>query len=105
MDAKKEALAKTIAILTSVTPETTLGKFLDFCLEAQVLKSVSGKTPLAMAMEFIEDPTKIAYWAQEIMGADGEFKTEQWQALGNMDIKDPDKFLAELWEELEAIEV
>ena len=105
MDAKKEALVKTIAILTSVTPETTLGKFLNFCLEAQVIENIAGKTPLEAAIEFIEDPSKISYWAQEIMGADGDFKAEQWQALGNMDLKDPDKFIAELWAELETIEI
>lgn len=56
MNKKKAALAKTIAILLSVTPETPLGKFLRLCLETKVDLEIAGETPLEIAREFIDRP-------------------------------------------------
>ncbi|MGV2829623.1 hypothetical protein [Myxosarcina sp. GI1(2024)] len=105
MDEKKAALTKAIAILLSVTPETTLGKFLALCLEAKVDEDIAGETPLAVAQNFIDKPTSLPYWTQEIICADGELKPEEWKALGEMQITDTDAFLASLWSELETIDI
>lgn len=105
MDEKKAALTKAIAILLSVTPATTLGKFLALCLEAKVDREIAGESPLAVAENFINKPTSLPYWTQEIICADGELKPEEWKALGEMKITDTDKFLEDLWAELEAIDL
>lgn len=105
MNEKKAALVKTIAILLSVTPETTLGRLLKLCLEAKVDREISGKTSLQIAKEFVADPYCLPYWTQEVVGADGEFKTEEWKALGKLGITNIDEFLEALWAELEDIDV
>lgn len=105
MDEKKVALTKAIAILLSVTPETPLGKLLKLCLEAKVDQKIAGKTSLQIAQEFIADPASLPYWTQEVIVADGEFKAEEWQALGELGITDTNKFLDAIWAELEEIDV
>lgn len=105
MEEKKAALTQAIAILLSVTPETTVGKLLKLCLEAKVDKAIAGKTSLQMAQEFVNKPDSLAYWTQEIVGADGEFKAEEWQALGELGITDTDQFLAAWEQELDKIDL
>ena len=89
----------------SVTPETPLGKLLKLCLEAKVDPTVSGKTALQITQEFIDNPTSLPYWTQEIIGADGEFKIEEWQALGELGVTDTEKFLDVMWQELDNIKL
>ncbi|MGD1919072.1 MAG: hypothetical protein ACFCAD_09355 [Pleurocapsa sp.] len=105
MEQQKAALTKAIAVLLSVTPETPVGKLLKLCLEAKVEEQVAGKTSLQMAQEFIDKPDSIAYWMQDVIGADGEFKAEEWQALGELGITDTEQFLKDFWAELEGIEL
>ena len=105
MDAKKAALIKTIAILLSITPETPLGQFLRLCLEAKVDQKIAGETPLEVAQEFVNNPSSLSYWAEEIICADGEIKEEQWQALEGLEIQDLDKFLDAFWAEFEKIDL
>lgn len=105
MDEKKAALTKAIAILLSVTPETPVGKLLKLCLESKVDPEIAGKTSLQMAQEFIDKPNSLPYWTQEVIGADGEFKAEEWQALGELGITDIDKFLSDFWAELAKIDL
>ena len=105
MDEKKAALTQAIAILLSVTPETTVGKLLKLCLESKVDKAIAGKTSMQMAEEFVNQPDSSAYWMQEVIGADGEFKAEEWQALGELGITDTDKFLNDFWTELDKIDL
>ena len=105
MDEKKVALTKAIAILLSVTPETPVGKLLKLCLESKVDREIAGKTSLKMAQEFIDKPDSLAYWTQEVVGADGEFKAEEWQALGELGISDTEQFLNAFWTELEKIDL
>ena len=103
MEENKAALTKAIAILLSVTPETPIGKLLKLCLESKVDREIAGKTSLKMAQEFIDKPDSLAYWTQEVVGADGEFKAEEWQALGKLGITDTEQFLNAFWAELEKI--
>ena len=101
----KEALTKTIALLLSVTPQTPLGKLLKLCLEAKVDREIADKTSLQMAQEFIAQPSSLPYWTQEVMGADGEFKAEEWQALGELGLTNTEEFLTVFWQELEKIDL
>ncbi|MBE9048105.1 hypothetical protein IQ255_27545 [Pleurocapsales cyanobacterium LEGE 10410] len=94
-----------MAILLSVTPETPVGKLLKLCLESKVDREIAGKTSLKMAQEFIDKPNSLAYWTQEVVGADGEFKAEEWQALGELGILDTEQFLDAFWTELEKIDL
>ena len=105
MKDNKEALTQTIAILLSATPETSLGKLLKLCLEAKVDREIAGKTSLQMAQEFIAQPSSLPYWTQDVMGADGEFQAEEWQALGELGLTDTDQFLKAFWQELEKIDL
>jgi len=105
MKENQEALTKAIALLLSTTPETSVGKLLKLCLEAKVDRAIAGKTSLQMAQEFTEKPSNLPYWMQDVIGADGEYKSEEWQALGEMGVKDTDEFLAAFWEELAKIDL
>ena len=102
---EKTAFVKATALLLSVTPETPVGKLLKLCLEAKVDKAIAGKTPLQMAQEFIDKPDSLPYWMQEVIGADGEFKAEEWQALGELGMTDTEQFLDAFWTELEKIDL
>jgi len=105
MDKNKTALTQTIAILLSITPETPLGKFLRLCLETKVDAEIAGQSPLEVAAEFIADPTSLPYWSEELICADGEVKDAEWQALEELEINDPEKFLKILFKELENIQL
>lgn len=105
MKEKKVALTKAIAILLSVTPQTPVGKLLKLCLESKVDSEIAGKTSLQMAQEFIDKPDSLPYWTQEVVGADGEFKAQEWQALGELGITDTEQFLDAFWAELEKIDL
>ena len=105
MNEKKAALTKTIAILLSVTPETPLGKFLRLCLETKVDLEIAGETPLEIAREFIDKPSSLPDWADEVICADGEVKDGEWEAMDELGIEDLDKFLTALWAELEEIDL
>ena len=52
----KQLLAYTMACLLSTTPETTLGKLLNFCLAAKIEPQNSGKTVLNFAEDLLEHP-------------------------------------------------
>ena len=105
MDEQKTALTKAIAILLSVTPETPVGKLLQLCLEAKVEEKIAGKTSLQMAKEFVDKPENLPYWMQDVIGADGEFKAEEWKALGELGLTDTEQFLNAFWQELEKINI
>ena len=64
----------------------------------KVDKAIAGKTSMQMAEEFVNQPDSSAYWMQEVIGADGKFKAEEWQALGELGITDTDKFLKDFWD-------
>jgi len=51
----------------------------------------------------MEDPSKLPYWTQDVMGLDLDYTTEEWKALGEMGIKDAEGFMATLWQELEKL--
>ena len=58
-----------------------------------------------MAKEFVDQPENLAYWMQDVIGADGEFKSEEWKALGELGLTDTEQFLNAFWQELEKINI
>lgn len=103
MDHKQAALTKTIAILLSVTPETTLGSFLNVCLAAQVKPETSGTSPLAMAQQCLE----IGYysmitWINDVIDADGYYTHEEDEAWYRC-LETPDMFSDFILSELQSI--
>ena len=105
MNKNQEALTKTIAMLLSTTPEEPLGKFLELCLETKVDVKVSGRSPIQAAKEFMANPAALSDWMEGLIYADGEVNYEEWDALQELNLEDPESFLEELWAELEKIEL
>lgn len=105
MNDNKELLTKTIAILLSTTPETSLGKFLKLCLETKVDEKIAGKSPSKAAQDFIANPASLADWSEGLIYADGDVSYEEWDALQELDLQDPEGFLEELWSELAQVSV
>ena len=101
---KKQLLAETMAFLLCTTPETTLGKLLNFCLAAKVESRNSGKTPLAFAEELLAHPEKLASWISEVIDSDGEYSVDEMVALSEMRLKDPQQFMGLLLNELKALD-
>ncbi|MEH1897631.1 hypothetical protein CDG77_29870 [Nostoc sp. 'Peltigera membranacea cyanobiont' 213] len=101
MKLDKFVLAQNMAFLISIPPESNLAKLLAFCLTTKAGKNTPGTKILEMTYDLIENPSKLPYWTQDIMGQDLDYTTEEWKALANMGIKDANDFMATLWQELE----
>ncbi|MBT9316337.1 hypothetical protein [Leptothoe spongobia] len=99
MSPNQEAVTIAIAVLLSTTPETRLGQLLKVCLAAKVDGDVNAK-----AKELFKDTDNLAHWVQEVIGDDGQYTPDEWQALGEMDLLDNvEKFVAGLLTEVEAL--
>lgn len=103
MDDRKQLLAQTMALLMSTTPETTLGRFLNFCLATKVETAIAHKTPFELAEELMEHPEKLTSWISEAIDSDDNYTVDEMVALSDMHIQNPHKFMDELWGELERI--
>lgn len=99
MSPNQEAVTTAIAVLLSTTPDTHLGQLLKVCLAAKVEDDVKAK-----AQALFQDTGNVAHWVQEMIGDDGQYTTDEWQALGEMDLLDNvEEFVAELLKEVEAL--
>lgn len=79
---KQAVLVKTIAILLSVTPETTLGAFLNVCLAAKVQPETGNGTALEMAQKAILDGyNDLLPWINKVIEMDGRYTYEEDDAL------------------------
>ncbi|MEM1367004.1 MAG: hypothetical protein AAGG02_03110 [Cyanobacteria bacterium P01_H01_bin.15] len=105
MDEKKQLLAQTMAVLMTTTPETNLGKLLNFCLSVKVVSSIAGKSPVTLAAELIENPTRIDRWLQEAIEGDANYSVDEMVALTDLGLNDPQKFFEQLWAELNELEL
>ncbi len=56
---------------------------------------------LTTTCELMEDPSKLAYWTQDIMGLDLNYSSEEWKMLGEMGINNAEEFMVTVWQELE----
>ncbi len=96
----RSPVANAIAVLLSTTPDHPLGKLLNLCLYAKVDSNVSDK-----AEEFLSDPSRVAYWVQEVIGSDEKYTPKECQALGDMELFDVDSYVGELMKEIEALDL
>ena len=109
MYTQKLLLAQAMALLMSTTPETTLGKLLNFCLAAKVDPSVAGKSPRAFAEDLLTEPVKFSAWIQAVVDSDDDYSVDEMLAISEIHLKDTqqfsDRFMNKLWAELSALDV
>ncbi|MDJ0555797.1 MAG: hypothetical protein QNJ68_15410 [Microcoleaceae cyanobacterium MO_207.B10] len=105
MESQKHLLAKNMAFLMLVAPDSNLAKLLRFCLATRVTGENSGKIAEDMSRELMEKPSNLPYWTQDVMRIDSKYTTEEWEALGKMDLKDTQEFINQLWQELESLDL
>jgi len=94
------AIVNAIAVLLSTTPDHPLGKLLRLCLFAKVDSNVSAK-----AKELFEDPSRVAYWVQEVIGSDDKYTPEECLALGDMELFDVESYVGDLIKEIEGLKL
>ena len=83
MSPNQEAVATAIAVLLSTTPDHRLGQLLKVCLAAKVDGDAKGK-----ALELLQDTGNLAHWLQDVIGDDGQYTPDEWEALGNIELLD-----------------
>ncbi|MEO0537038.1 MAG: hypothetical protein AAF215_24665 [Cyanobacteria bacterium P01_A01_bin.123] len=105
MSERTRVLAETMALLMSTTPDTKLGKLLNFCLATKVDAAIAGKTPLEMAQALIMQPEQISAWITAAIDGDDDYTVEEMVALADMGLKDAEKFMDDLWVELDNIDL
>lgn len=111
MNSEKLLLAQNMAFLIAIPPDSNLAKLLKFCLSTKIRSNPANPSDiahteiLASVRELMDKPSDLAYWTQKIMGLDLDYTSKEWESLGEMDIKDPTKFMAQVWEELESLEL
>ena len=101
MKLDKIVLAETMAFLISVPPESKLAKLLTFCLATKVRDETGRGNILKITYELMQNPSNLPYWTQEIMGSNFDYTSKEWEALGEMNIKNTEEFMNSLWQELE----
>ncbi|MEL7502308.1 MAG: hypothetical protein AAFN18_07540 [Cyanobacteria bacterium J06554_6] len=109
INTQKVLLAQAMALLMSTTPDTTLGKLLNFCLAAKVESDIAGKSPRAFAEELLNEPVKLSAWIQAVVDSDDDYSVDEMLAISEIHLKDSqqfsDRFMAKLWEEVTALVV
>jgi hypothetical protein len=103
MKLDKFVLAQTMAFLIAIPPQSKLAKLLNFCLTTKARANSTGTRILEMTYDLMENPSKLPYWTQDIMGQDLDYTTEEWDALGEMGINNAHEFMSTLFHELEGL--
>ncbi|MEL6128309.1 MAG: hypothetical protein AAFX51_00540 [Cyanobacteria bacterium J06636_28] len=101
---KQQLLTQTMAFLLCTTPETTLGKLLGLCLASKVDAENSGKSPLEFAEELLQYPEKVTTWISEVVDSDDRYSVDEMVALSEMNLKDPEKFMKALLDEMTVLD-
>lgn len=101
---KQQLLTQTMAFLLCTTPETTLGKLLGLCLASKVDAKNSGKSPLEFAEELLQHPETISSWITAVVDSDDQYSVEEMVALSEMNLKNPEKFMKELLDEMTTLD-
>jgi hypothetical protein len=101
MKLDKFLLAQNMAFLLSISPESNLAKLLSFCLATKVREKTPGTEILKLTYQLMENPSQLPYWAQDVMGHDLDYTSQEWEALAKMGIKDAKEFMAIVEQELE----
>ncbi len=109
LNTQRLLLAQAMALLMSTTPDTTLGKLLNFCLAAKVDPDVSGRSPRAFAEDLLQEPVKFSAWIQAVVDSDDDYSVDEMLAISEIHLKDTqqfsDRFMNKLWSELAALDV
>ena len=100
----KQLLAQTMACLLSTTPETRLGKLLNFCLAAKIEPKNSGEI-LSFAEDLLEHPDKLSQWISKAIDSDDDYSVDEMVAYAEMHLDNPNKFMNRLFEELDAVNI
>lgn len=99
MSPNQEAVTTAISVLLSTAPETRLGQLFNVCLVAKVESNTKAK-----AHQLFQDVDNLAHWIQEVIGDDGKYTPNEWQALGEMDLlENIEAFVKGLLHEVEAL--
>ncbi|MGF1514239.1 MAG: hypothetical protein ACFB5Z_11165 [Elainellaceae cyanobacterium] len=101
----RQLLSQTMAFLLCTTPETTLGKLLNFCLAAKVESASSHKTPLEFAQELLDHPETLSTWITDVIDSDDSYSVEEMVALSEMHLSDSEAFMGHLLEETAAVKI
>lgn len=102
---KEQLLVQTMAFLLCTTPETTLGQLLGLCLASKVDPEFSGKSPLEFAEELLRHPDTISTWISDVVDSDDRYSPEEMLALSSMNLQNPGKFMQELAEEVDVLDI
>lgn len=100
MEVNKNSLAQTMAFLLLISPESNLAKLLKLCLVTKYNGENLGQTALEKSQELIKKPLELPYWIQEVIQSDEKITPEEWQAFGEMNLRQTQEFIEILWEEL-----
>lgn len=98
-------LAQNLAFLIAVPPDSNLAKLLRFCLTIKMRENLSGAKLLQLIYELMQNPANLPYWTQDIMGHNFDYTAKEWQALGELEIKDAEEFMKALSQELENLDL
>jgi hypothetical protein len=101
MSLPKSTLAKYMAFLISIPPDSNLAKLLKFCLVTNFDGENISKNELEISQELLANPTDLPYWIQEIMGSDRVYSTNELAAFSEMNLNNTEEFIKILWQELE----
>ncbi|MGE5655596.1 MAG: hypothetical protein ACM37W_03200 [Actinomycetota bacterium] len=103
MEFNKNALAQTMAFLLSIPPESNLAKLLKLCLVTQYNGENLGQSALEKSYELIRNPSNLPYWIQEVIQSNEKITPEEWQAFGELNLKQTQDFINTLWQELDRL--
>ncbi|MEM8642796.1 MAG: hypothetical protein AAGG51_28850 [Cyanobacteria bacterium P01_G01_bin.54] len=81
---KQQLLAQTMAVLMCTTPDTKVGKLLNFCLATKVVAENSGKTPLEFAQDLLQHPDTITDWLAEVVESDDDYSVDEMLAINEL---------------------
>ncbi len=104
MDEKKRLLAQTMAFLMCTTPETMVGKLLNFCLATKVDAQKSDKSPLELAEELLQHPEKLVAWVSEVIDSDDQYSVDEMLAVSEIPLDNSQSFMEYLLAEVKDLD-
>ncbi|NEO87818.1 MAG: hypothetical protein F6J87_26710 [Spirulina sp. SIO3F2] len=104
---KQQLLAQTMAFLMCTTPDTPLGKLLNFCLATKVIAGEGNKTSLELAEALLDNPDTLLDWLAEVIDSDSNYSQTELRAVLDLPLKtegNNQAFMAGVFAELEGLE-
>ncbi|MBG1242263.1 hypothetical protein [Nostoc sp. NZL] len=105
MEVNKNTLAQTMAFLLLIPPESNLAKLLKLCLVTRYNRESLGQNALEKSYELINNSFELPYWIQEVIQSDEKITPEEWQAFGELNLKQTQDFINTLWQELDEMKL